>query len=186
MPPDTRPARHGPLAQVNPGTAFTCAQPASRFILRGPPAAAEAAAAAFGVALPERACQAAVTTGGRAALWLGPDEWLLLAPVAEATLLVLSLAQAMGTHPHSLVEVSHRQVAIEVFGPHAQAILNAGCPLDLDPEAFPVGMCTRTVLAKSEIVLWRAALASFHLEVARSFAAYVWGLLEEASREFRD
>ncbi|MGH7071396.1 MAG: sarcosine oxidase subunit gamma [Acetobacteraceae bacterium] len=196
MPPDpsaarpgaVRPgaARRGPLAQFNPGAAFACAEPASRFILRGRPAAIEAAGAAFGPALPAASCRAAVTAGGRAALWLGPDEWLLLAPLAEAAALALSIEQAMGTHPHSLVEVSHRQVAIDVFGPHAQTILNAGCPLDLDPGTFPVGMCTRTVLAKSEIVLWRTRPETFHLEVARSFAAYVWGFLEEASREFRD
>ena len=40
-------------------------------------------------------------------------------------------------------------------------------------------MCTRTVFAKAEIVLWRRAEQRFHLEVARSFAAYVHELLGE-------
>jgi sarcosine oxidase, subunit gamma len=44
-------------------------------------------------------------------------------------------------------------------------------------------MCTRTVLAKAEIVLWRRAHDSFHLEVWRSFAGYVSGVLAEAARE---
>ena len=82
--------------------------------------------------------------------------------------------------------MSRRQAGIEVDGPDAAATLNAGCPLDLDPAAFPVGMCTRTVLAKSEIVLWRTAPATFRVEVPRSFAAYAWSFLMEASREFRD
>jgi sarcosine oxidase subunit gamma len=62
-------------------------------------------------------------------------------------------------------------------------LLNAGCPLDLDLAAFPVGMCTRTVLAKAEIVLWRTSAEVFHVEVWRSFASYVTEYLAEAARE---
>ncbi|MGH7080300.1 MAG: sarcosine oxidase subunit gamma [Acetobacteraceae bacterium] len=186
MPPEREAARQGPLARPSAGPLFTTLPPASRFILRGRAAAIRAAGASFGCALPEQSGRTAVLGGGRAALWLGPDEWLLLAPGAEGASLALALEEAMGADPHSLVEVSHRQIALEVFGPHAAAILNAGCPLDLDPEAFPVGMCSRTVLAKSEIVLWRTAPETFHVEIARSFARYVRGFLEEASREYRD
>ena len=62
-------------------------------------------------------------------------------------------------------------------------LLNAGCPLDLDLAAFPVGMCTRTVLAKAEIVLWRTSAEVFHVEVWRSFASYVTEYLAEVARE---
>jgi sarcosine oxidase subunit gamma len=41
--------------------------------------------------------------------------------------------------------------------------------------AFPIGMCTRTLFGKAEIVLWRTGEAQFHIEVWRSFAGYVWG-----------
>ena len=58
--------------------------------------------------------------------------------------------------------------------------------LDLHPVAFPVGMCTRTVFGKAEIVLWRTEAEAYHIEVARSFAPYVWACLEEARREFLD
>ena len=63
-------------------------------------------------------------------------------------------------------------------------MLNAGCPLDLDLAEFPVGMCTRTVFAKADIVLWRTRADAFHLEVWRSFAGYVAGLLAEIATEF--
>jgi sarcosine oxidase subunit gamma len=46
-------------------------------------------------------------------------------------------------------------------------------------------MCTRTVLGKAEIVLWRTAPDIFRIEVWRSFAAYVWLFLDEARGEFR-
>jgi sarcosine oxidase subunit gamma len=155
--------------------------PCARLILRGRAAAIEAATAPLGFALPRQPCRA-VTTGRRSALWLGPDEWLILAPVTDPV--AASLTQAMQGHVHSLVDVSHRQCAIELSGAAAADVLNAGCPLDLDETAFPIGMCTRTLLAKSEIVLWRVATDTFHLEVARSFAPYVRDFLREAARDY--
>ena len=151
-------------------------------------AGAEAAAAiggAFGVALGEAPCRASVA-GDRAALWLGPDEWLLLAPDGDAPALVVAATRVLGERPASIVDVSHRTVAIEVRGTRAADTLNAFCALDLDPSAFPVGMCTRTVFGKSEIVLWRTAAETFRIEVARSFAPYVLACFEEGAREVGD
>jgi sarcosine oxidase, subunit gamma len=185
MPLDLTATRRGPVDElaVRGGVALLALPPASRFILRGRPNAIAAAGEAFGVALPQQACRAPAA-GDRAALWLGPDEWLLLASAPDGAALRTGLERAMDGKPHSLVDVSHRQTGIEISGAGAVATLNAGCPLDLDPRVFLVGMCTRTVLAKSEIVLWRTAPVTFHLEAWRSFAPYIRRLLEEASREF--
>jgi sarcosine oxidase subunit gamma len=122
--------------------------------------------------------------GSRAALWLGPDEYLFLAPEAEAPGLASALEQALQDEPHSLVDVSQRQAALEISGSRAADILSSGCPLDLDVTAFPVGMCTRTVFAKAEIVLWRTAGDTFRLEVWRSFTDYVARFLDEVVREY--
>ena len=154
--------------------------PATRYILRGGDRVMLAAGAALGLEISQTACRAAVN-GEVAALWLGPDEQLLLAP--EGRELAATLATALRDLPHALVEVSHRQTALELRGPQATLLLNAGCPLDLELSAFPVGMCTRTVLAKAEIVLWRTSEATFHVEVWRSFAAYVTEFLAEVARE---
>jgi sarcosine oxidase subunit gamma len=59
-------------------------------------------------------------------------------------------------------------------------LLSSACPLDLNAMRFPPGMCTRTVFAKAEIVLWRTAATVFRVEVGRSFAAYFSGLLAQA------
>jgi sarcosine oxidase subunit gamma len=153
--------------------------PTARFILQGGPAARRAAGDAFGVALPEDACRANAL-GHRAALWLGPDEQLLLAPAGDAEAVATRLASALAGIPHSLVDVGQRQVAVQVSGPDASELLNSGCPLDLDPAAFPPGMCTRTLIGKAEAVLWRKSATEYHLEVWRSFAGYVVDWLQEA------
>lgn len=165
--------------------------PAARFVLHADDAARAAAAPAWGVAFAEHACRA-VTQGSRATLWLGPDEYLLLdftpgasAPAAVAAAAVAeALERALQHIPHALVDISHRQFALEVSGPHAATILSGACLLDLDLAEFPVGMCTRTVLAKADIVLWRIREDAFHLEVWRSFSGYVTGLLREIAVEF--
>ena len=154
---------------------------ATRYALRGGAEVRAAAEAAFAVSIPAHACRAGVQ-GERAALWLGPDEWLLIAPEAETAALTAALSGALEQLPHSLVDVSHRQSAFAVSGPQAATLLSAGCPLDLDESAFPVGMCTRTVLAKAEVVLWRTAPTVFRVEVSRSFAAYASQFLAEAAR----
>ena len=155
--------------------------PAARYILRGGAPVRAAAEKAAGVGIPVEACRA-MTHESRAALWLGPDEWLLLAPEAQGAELAERLAAALAGLPHSLVDVGHRQSGCELRGPQAATLLAAGCPLDLDARMFPVGMCTRTVLAKAEVVLWRTATEMFRLEVARSFVAYVAEFLAEAER----
>ncbi len=154
---------------------------ATRFVLRGGEQALAAAAAALELPEPDGACRAS-TGAGRALLWLGPDERLILAPEDEADSLIARLGAAL-TMSHSLVDVSHRQLALEVSGPAAAMLINCGCPLDLHPRAFPVDTCTRTVLNRAEIVLWRTADASFRIEVSRSFARYVTRLLADAEEE---
>jgi sarcosine oxidase subunit gamma len=163
--------------------------PAARWVLHGDARVRALAAPAWGVAFPDAACRA-VVSGSRATLWLGPDEHLLLdfalddAGTQAARALAGELERATAEAGHALVDVSHRQFALEVRGAHAETILCGGCPLDLDIGRFPVGMCTRTVFAKADVTLWRTRADTFHVEVWRSFADYVGGLLREIAREY--
>jgi sarcosine oxidase subunit alpha len=104
---------------------------------------------------------------GNTTLWVGPDEYLVLGRWFPAD---------------SIVDVSHRTIGLRLAGPRAAWCLNAFCALDLDD--IPDNGCTRTVFGKAEMILWRLGPETFHIEVARSYAAYVWACLEEARREF--
>ncbi len=144
-------------------------------IFRG--AAAAAAHASEVAAVPFRTvpCCAASATG-RSCLWLGPDEWLVESDADLSTV----LNEGLSGYQYSLVDVTHRDCAISVAGPLAVRVLNAGCPLDLGNAAFPVDMCTRTLLGKAPIILWRAEPNGFVVICWRSFAPYVWDFLIEA------
>jgi sarcosine oxidase subunit gamma len=147
--------------------------PRLRYSLRGSETVAKAAGKAFGLELPQ-AINRATVDGDRIAFRLGPDEWHLMGA---------SVGPIETDEAFSLVEISHRNTAIAVSGSAAADVLAAHVMLDLDLAAFPVGMATRTLLTKAEILLFRDTISSFQIEVWRSFAPYVFGLLSEAARE---
>ena len=153
---------------------------ATRMILRGGADVVAPIAKTFGMAPPTKPMGSAAL-GDRAALWMGPDEWLLIAEPGDGDLFS-ELETALADVFHTLVDVSHRQVALALEGAGAARLLASGCPLDLDFKAFPVGMVTRTLFVKAEIGLWRREETSFRLEIGRSFAPYVAQMLVEAAR----
>jgi len=152
-------------------------------VFRGRQPAIDAAGRAFGVALPQTPCRF-TANDNHTAYWLGPDEWLLESGGDDPAGIFACLNEALSDHAGSLVDVSHRSEAFSLSGPQAAYVLNHGCPLDLSLQMFPVGMCTRTIFGKTTVMLSRHMSETFHLDVWRSFAPYVWELLDEARGEF--
>ena len=173
--------RHSVLAgrrAASGGVTIAASGTACRISLRAPAESHQALSKVLDVALPT-APKGSAAKGSRAALCLGPDEWLILDfddrdPAADC---------ANTNVPHSAVDISHRNIGLIISGWAAEAVLNAGCPRDLSLEAFPVGACSRTVLGKVEVILWRVEETTFRLECWRSFADYVFDLLALAARQ---
>jgi sarcosine oxidase subunit gamma len=159
------------------------ARAAARFSLRLDPADARAlgTVGGFRLDLPINRC---VASGERVAARLGPNEWLLLGPEPENEAIAGQIDTALAGHFYALVNIGHRDRALEVSGRHAAEVLNAGCPLDLAWTAFPAGCATRTLLGKAEIVLMCMSEApAYRVECGRSFGRYVHDFLLAAARE---
>ncbi|HSO48311.1 MAG TPA: sarcosine oxidase subunit gamma family protein, partial [Rhizobiaceae bacterium] len=152
------------LAFALPGLSLLPATSAERISLRARPDAVDALGEAAGLALP-RAPRTSASNDGVAALWLGPDEWLLIAK--EGTGLAGRFSSLSGIL-YSAVDISHRNTAIIVEGAKAAVTLNSGCPQDLSLEAFPSGACARTILGKVEVILYRQGPDKFRVECWRS------------------
>ncbi|MBB3595417.1 sarcosine oxidase subunit gamma [Rhizobium sp. BK529] len=157
---------------------LTVTPTASRISLRAPADSVPALSSALGLDLPTMP-KTSGRAEGRSALWLGPDEWLVIDEAGSDLPALLSGAGVL----HSAVDVSHRNVGIIVSGPGAEATLSAGCPQNLSLEIFPVGACTRTIFGKAEIVLFRTEDDTFRVECWRSFSDYVFGLLAEGAED---
>jgi sarcosine oxidase subunit gamma len=142
----------------------------------------------LGADLPQ-ACGQVASAGPRTALWLGPDEWLVLAEDAGATLagtaLAAELQDALAGDPGSVVDVSANRTTLELSGPAARATLEKGCPVDLHPRGFGPGTAVLTTLAHLPVVLWQSGPTTYRLLPRSSFADYVTRWLLDAVSEFR-
>jgi len=167
-----------------PGVSIVQAAPLARLSLRCRDACLAPAGKAFGTAIPQKPLSAE-TAPNRAAFWLGPDEWMLVAPEMQLDAVVADLEAALDGQPHSLVDISHRQDAVLISGSQAAWLLNTGVPIDLHESAFPVGTVTRTLFHKTPIMLWRTGPDSFVVEAWGSFMDYVTGLLVQSAEELK-
>jgi sarcosine oxidase subunit gamma len=175
--------------------------------------AAARVAAALGCALPGPGASA-TASGGRRALWLGPDEWLVTGPDGDAPGLVRLLTGALSddrdgddgdgdggaergdddrgaTHVDgraaygSVVDVSANRTTLELAGPAARAVLEKGITLDLHPRVFGAGSAAATTLARTLVIVTQVSEEpAYHLLVRPSFASYLADWLLDACAEF--
>ncbi|MEU8828093.1 sarcosine oxidase subunit gamma family protein [Streptomyces sp. NPDC048636] len=147
--------------------------------------AARAAEDTLGIALPGPS--RADMSGEVKALWLGPDEWLLVAPPDRGQDLATRLRAAIGDAFATVTDVSAQRTTLAVSGHLTREVLARGCAIDLDPRVTPVGSCLTTLLAQAGVtlVVRGVAASSVWLLVRSSFAEYVAGWLVDASTEYR-
>jgi sarcosine oxidase subunit gamma len=175
------------LGSGDPGSdavSVSVVAPQSRFALRLAPELAKSlnSVEGFLLDLPLNHC---AESSGRISARLGPDEWLLMALENGRSIIADRLSTSLSGHLHSLVDVGHRNVGIEVSGKFAQDVLNVGCPLDLDTTVVPRGAAVRTLLGKAEIVLMHLQdRPAYRIECWRSYATYVHAFLRAGAREF--
>jgi len=146
--------------------------------------AAEAVGKELGVALPTEAGSTACS-GDVSVLWLGPDEWLVVAPDGAAGQLTTQLRAAAGAEPVSVVDVSAQRTTLVLGGTHIRDLLARGCALDLHPSRFPAGRCAQTMLAHAPVILLPRPAGAYWVLVRASFARYLVDWLFDATLEYR-
>jgi sarcosine oxidase subunit gamma len=194
---DTAPHRHTPLARLADRLAAAGDAPErirltevpflTQLTLRATPGtpAAEAAARVLGTPLPIAPNTTSVV-GDVEALWMGPDEWLIVARAGSEGLRD-ALEQALAGGDATVVDVSAQRTAIEVAGADARDVLRKGCALDLHPRVFGAGRCAQTLLARAQVVLVpRTGEPAYRVFVRASFAEYLAEWLLDAAAEYRE
>lgn len=134
-----------------------------------------------GVAVPGRL--KAVFGAGTAALWMSPDELLLICPRDRQETAVAEAEKALAGSHHLVADVSDARAAfrLEGEGAHVREVLAKLSPADAHPEALPPGTVRRTRLAQVPAAFWMQDDNSAEVVAFRSVAAYVFGLLKTAS-----
>jgi sarcosine oxidase subunit gamma len=114
-------------------------------------------------------------------LWLGPDEWLVVAPSEELNDLERDLRARFQGPAAAVVDVSGLRTVIELAGPRAREVLMKGCPIDLHPGVFGPGRCARTLLARAQVILLPIGEDAYWTFVQSSFASYLAEWLIDAT-----
>ncbi|MFE1176140.1 sarcosine oxidase subunit gamma [Streptomyces sp. NPDC058773] len=148
--------------------------------------AARAVEASLGITLPDPL--RAEISGDVKVLWMGPDEWLLVAPDGRQHELLAQLRSAIGDEFATVTDVSAQRTTLALSGHLVRTVLAQGCAIDLDPRVTPVGSCLTTVLAQAPVtlVVRGEAASSVWLLVRSSFAPYMATWLVDACTEYRE
>ncbi|ANZ40817.1 sarcosine oxidase subunit gamma [Lentzea guizhouensis] len=151
------------------------------------PGAIAAMGAALGAAFPAVACTFTTGTGPFGAvevLWLGPDEFLVVAAPDLQVPIEEVLRGALGSSRGSVVDTSAQRTTVVLEGPRGRDVLAHGCAVDLHPAAAPVGTCVQTLLARTGVVLQVTGADRITLLVRSSFAEYLAAWLADACTEY--
>jgi sarcosine oxidase subunit gamma len=145
-----------------------------------------AAEKALGLTLPEAGRSAAA--GPVTALWLGPDEWLVVTDGGGGEA-ADTLGRALTGIDAAVTDVNDARTVIRLAGPGARDVLAKGCTLDLHRRVFGPGQVAQSTLAKADVILFQVAGddasggPAYDIHVGRSFAEYLWLWLEDAASD---
>lgn len=130
---------------------------------------------------PPRLANTVAQAGELALFWLGPDEWQALVPQEQRAPLLEKLQAALAGQFAAVTDITDAQTIIVLDDARASELLSRGCPLDFHPSAFPVGTCAQTLIGKAGVLLLREAEQRYAILVRRSFAEYLYHLLQDAA-----
>ncbi len=127
-------------------------------------------------------------TGPISVLWLGPAEFLVVAPEEAHEScggdLVSSLVAALADGEGQVVDLSANRTTFELSGPRARAVLEKGCSLDLHPRVLAAGSALATEVGGIPVMLLKTGTESFRLFPRASFADFLGRWLLDGMREY--
>ena len=138
--------------------------------------------AVLGVDLP-KAPRTSHSFGNIKALWLSPDQWLILSARDRAAELTAELTKAL-TGLHSLaVDVSDMRCIIRLEGEGAREVMMKSTSLDFTDEDFTAGYVRRVRFAEIAALFNIVEEHVIDIYVFRSYANYAWDFLLKAARK---
>ena len=123
------------------------------------------------------------TFGEVKALWLSPDQWLILCAREKAPALAAELAQAVEKTHALAVDVSDMRSIVRLEGERARQVMMKGCSLDFTDTDFAPGYVRRVRFAEIAALFNIVDDNSIDLYVFRSYANYAWDFLLKAARK---
>ena len=119
--------------------------------------------------------------GDRLAVWLGPDEVMILLEAGAETAMARQIKDA-GSKDHIAVnDVTDALTSLSLTGPSVRAVLAKGCALDLHKDYFTSGMCAQTTLSHAGVTILCKDADEFIIICRTSFTDYLVDYLCDAA-----
>jgi sarcosine oxidase subunit gamma len=144
--------------------------------LRIPVAAAAEAAARLDLPVEPLSSRGEATC----ALWIAPDQWLLIDDTASPSELIEDVRARLGTVLHSATDASDALACFLIEGPATRTLLAMGSGVDFDEHSFAPGKCVRTRFAKLAVLIRAIEADRFELFFDNSAADYLERWLRRA------
>lgn len=140
---------------------------------------------ALGVPLPAVCGETTGDAQGLHAVWLSPDEFLVIdVSRTQAPGEADAAAEALEGLPGQVLDLSGNRTILALSGPSARQVLEKGCHVDLHPREFPVGHVVSTLLGPVQVIIHRSAEQTFRILPRSSFADYTARWLIDGMEEF--
>jgi sarcosine oxidase, subunit gamma len=130
-----------------------------------------------------KAPRTSATWGDVKALWLSPDQWLILCTRSKTTALLAELNTALGKIHSLAVDVSDMRAIIRLEGEGVRETLMKGSTLDLISDDYKSGTVRRMRFAEIAALLHVIEENVIDIYVFRSYAEYTWAFLTKAARK---
>jgi len=115
-------------------------------------------------------------------LWQSPDEWWLICARTDLQPLVQSLRHALEGVFSQVVDNSGGLTALHLSGTKCLTLLRHLSPYDFD--SLSMGQCVSTVIGKANFTVVRTE-HGVTLIFRRSFAMYIWDLIDRAATPYQ-
>lgn len=184
-------ALRSPLAHLQPGNAGKGATLSAAelpnlgyLVLRGRAddvAFMSGVAGVLGAPLPTRP-RSVLRCAAGVVLWQSPDEWWLLCARNQRDRLLGALEEALQGCFAQVADNSGGFTTLRLAGAQHMQLLHHLSPYDFG--ALPLGDCVSTVISKASFTVLRSDAQGVSLVFRRSFADYIWKLIERNARPY--
>lgn len=131
---------------------------------------------------PSRTACSAAQADQIAAIWVGPDRWLIVEK--EIRDLEEAIRNTVNSEKAAITDQSHSRCVIRLSGNEVRNVLRKGTTLDLDASHFKAGEARTTSLFHMNGVIHCLNENTFDIYVARSFGQSFFEVITHAATEY--
>ena len=138
---------------------------------------------ALGIALPNVGKWALNEDQTVTALCTKPNCWLFFSVHTAVPEVIANLERIVADISAVVTLMCDQYVCLDIGGVEARALLAKGCALDFADEVFAADQVASTLLARTDIMIWRIG-PEYRCLLDVSYSDFLWAWLEEATLEF--